>query len=527
MKKVLVIVLTGMFLVSALAPAALADSRGHEKKEHKVKWEQNLKIKDVKGHWAESVLLEMNAKGFVKGYQDDTFKPSNVVSNLEAVVMLVRSMGLEDEAKEAELTVNVKHAKQIPAWAAGYVQVAYEKGILTDNDLKSFNPNQGAKRVKVALWINRALDLDQKMECTIVLKFADNKEIPLDFSDVVKLMVQTGIMKGTPGNCFLPNKSITRAEMAVLLDRIDGTVPEIAVREIKGKISSVDDDSITITKARLTKEFSLEEDVIIYLDGEAANIDDLKTGYQAKLIFGDDGKVAYIKASTASEEISYEGTIKQIVLGSDQQITIESNGKMHTFKINDDTEIEVDGDEVFFSELEIDQEVTVEAKGDTAIEIEAESLNKDEDEEEYEGTISEVDTGSTPSISIKDENDGKTYTFEITNDTKIVLDDDSAELDKLKDGYEVEIIADGTEALSIEAETVYQEYEGEITSITLGSNAVIVIETEDDDEITVNITDDTIIKLDGSHEDLDDLKVGDEVEIEMDGSAAVKVDAER
>lgn len=242
MKKLFVLLCAALFLFITVAPVAQADPSGFAKGQSKVKVEKdlekdqknqknqknqedqkkNFKIKDVKGHWAEHVLWKMNIKGFIKGYEDGTFKPSNTVSELEAIVMLVRSLGWEDEASKAEISAPVEQAKKIPGWAAGYVQIAFEKGILTEGELESFRPNQGAKRIEVAAMIVRALKLDQENKKEIAINFLDNQDIPKDLYDIVVLMVETGVMQGTPENLFQPNKPVTRAEMAVLIDRIDG-----------------------------------------------------------------------------------------------------------------------------------------------------------------------------------------------------------------------------------------------------------------------------------------------------------------
>ncbi|MGI6684440.1 MAG: S-layer homology domain-containing protein [Bacillota bacterium] len=194
MKKILLTLLAVAFLVSSTAPVADAAQFGKKDKQkanQKVKIERQLKakFKDVKGHWAEDVLLAMTAKGYLQGYQDASFKPSNNVSELEAVVMIVRALGLEDEAKEAKLSTVVKHAKQIPSWAQGYVQVAYEEGILTQGDLASFNPNKPAKRIKVAQMITRALNLTDQQNNRIAVKFLDQKDIPQNFTGIVVIMV--------------------------------------------------------------------------------------------------------------------------------------------------------------------------------------------------------------------------------------------------------------------------------------------------------------------------------------------------
>ena len=84
------------------------------------------------------------------------------------------------------------------------------------------------------------------------------------------------------------------------------------------------------------------------------------------LVFGDGGKVIYIKTNSTKMNI-YRGKIVQMVLGW-IWITLKDGTKTHQFKVNSNTEV-VDGKEVFLADLKIGQEVTVIAQGDLALVI--------------------------------------------------------------------------------------------------------------------------------------------------------------
>lgn len=537
MKKILTLLLAAVLIIGISAPAAFADAHGNNKGNNKINSEINnkvkvqkvIKFKDVKGHWAENVLLQMTAKGFLQGYQDASFKPSNTVSNIEAVVMIVRALGLEEEAKDADLSQTIKHAKQIPAWAAGYVQVAFDEGILTENDLKSFRPNQKAKRIEVAQMITRALDLKTGNYSPVSVKFLDQKDIPANFTGIVVIMVQTGIMQGDVNNCFLPNKPITRAEMAILLDRIDGKVTDNADDEVTGKISAVDDDGIKVTQKVKSNEYDFSDDVTVYINGKAADVEDLEKGLYVKLVLNKEGEVVFIKAED-TEDDELEGEISQIVLGKNAQFTIETGSKDNTFKVDSDTEIKKDGKEIFLNELEVGWNVSVEAKDGTAIEIvvlDEEDDDEDEDEEkEYEGVITDVDADDEDaSIGFKD-GKGNKFTFDVDEDAEVTLDGKSADLDDLEEGFQVEVVVKDDVVIEIDAESM-EEFTGEIKAITLLGQDTIIIQTDEEEEYVFDVTDDTIIKLDGESADIDDLEKGDKVEILVQKGKALEIAAER
>lgn len=64
MKRVLMMLVAVALLVSFTAPAADAAQFG-QKGHNKTKISHQVKFKDVKGHWAENVLLQMTAKGYL------------------------------------------------------------------------------------------------------------------------------------------------------------------------------------------------------------------------------------------------------------------------------------------------------------------------------------------------------------------------------------------------------------------------------------------------------------------------------
>jgi len=50
--------------------------------------------------WALESILRMHGFGIIQGYEGNIFKPNNPVTQAEALTMMVRAFGLEDEAQE-------------------------------------------------------------------------------------------------------------------------------------------------------------------------------------------------------------------------------------------------------------------------------------------------------------------------------------------------------------------------------------------------------------------------------------------
>ncbi|MBQ9736922.1 MAG: S-layer homology domain-containing protein, partial [Clostridia bacterium] len=47
--------------------------------------------------WAKPYITEMSEKGYIKGYEDGTFKPNNPISKTEALILLSRMIGVNND----------------------------------------------------------------------------------------------------------------------------------------------------------------------------------------------------------------------------------------------------------------------------------------------------------------------------------------------------------------------------------------------------------------------------------------------
>ena len=142
MKKLIVLVISFMLVLglgSQVAFAQLGNGNGNQNNG------QQGQFSDTKGHWAETAIAKMQQYGFINGYNNGTFQPNKPVTEAEAIVMVVRAMDLEDDAQDADLSTLVDNLSNVPDWATGYLQVALDNEIITESELLSSHPNQGAK----------------------------------------------------------------------------------------------------------------------------------------------------------------------------------------------------------------------------------------------------------------------------------------------------------------------------------------------------------------------------------------------
>lgn len=55
--------------------------------------DEATELKDIKEHWAEKYINALIKKGYMKGYQDNTFKPNNKITRAEVVTVINRIIG--------------------------------------------------------------------------------------------------------------------------------------------------------------------------------------------------------------------------------------------------------------------------------------------------------------------------------------------------------------------------------------------------------------------------------------------------
>ncbi len=84
------------------------------------------------------VVNLISALGVMKGFDDGTFRPDDTLTRAEAAAIMVRLLGKENEALQAETVfddVSENH------WASGYINVAEENKIINGMGDKTFNPD--------------------------------------------------------------------------------------------------------------------------------------------------------------------------------------------------------------------------------------------------------------------------------------------------------------------------------------------------------------------------------------------------
>ncbi|HEX6988528.1 MAG TPA: S-layer homology domain-containing protein, partial [Bacillota bacterium] len=151
-------------------------------------------------HWAAPFVGPMHRLSVIRGYPDGRFQPNKPVSQVEALVMVLRALGYEDQL---DPDARYRGLPRAASWAEPYVALADDIGLL--DDLPGFNPMRPASRAWVAALLVAAAGVDEDaVEEALGVEFRDMDDIPAEVRMFVRLAAALGWFKGYPGNWFQP-----------------------------------------------------------------------------------------------------------------------------------------------------------------------------------------------------------------------------------------------------------------------------------------------------------------------------------
>lgn len=168
---------------------------------------------DTQGHWAEETINALAIAGIINGREKWVFDPEGNVTRAEFVKLIVCAVEAFDEphtdGKFAFADVDIQD------WYYPYIECALHEGIIdADSEFSCFFPTTDITRADAAIMIASALKITGLHECS----FSDVTDEKT--SKAVSADVAAGIVFGYEDMTFRPNSTLTRAEAAVLVERV-------------------------------------------------------------------------------------------------------------------------------------------------------------------------------------------------------------------------------------------------------------------------------------------------------------------
>ena len=177
---------------------------------------------DAIDHWAKDAITDMGSRLVITGVGNNSYEPERSITRAEFTAIIVRALGL------AKGTVkSVYDDVTLTDWFNGYVATATAYGLITGYDDTHFGPNDMITREQAMTILARTMKLtglssslsDYEVSA-LFANYTDADKVS-DFAKAgVAACIKTGVVTGTSTTTLSPKEYVTRAEVAVMVQRL-------------------------------------------------------------------------------------------------------------------------------------------------------------------------------------------------------------------------------------------------------------------------------------------------------------------
>ncbi|MFI3209442.1 MAG: S-layer homology domain-containing protein [Peptostreptococcaceae bacterium] len=179
-----------------------------------------LPFKDVlDNHWARDYIYDFVQKGYIEGYEDNTFRPNQDITRAEFIKIVNKSFGYEQKSGIIQMIRNLVRKGVMftdineDAWYYEYLEVAVDKGYIDGYEDNTFRPNDKITRQEAS----KIVAVIRELTGDGVINFKDKDEISNWAQNYVDALEDSKIIEGYEDNTFRPKSNITRAEAVKIL----------------------------------------------------------------------------------------------------------------------------------------------------------------------------------------------------------------------------------------------------------------------------------------------------------------------
>ncbi len=181
-----------------------------------------LEFTDMMNHWARNAVNNMGSRMVIDGTGNGAFSPDRDITRAEFAAILVRGLGLKPEEGAAPFS-DVKAA----AWYNSAIQTAYAYNLINGFEDGTFHPNDKITREQAMVIISKAMTItglketisNQSIEVTL-RPYLDAVQASTWAQAGIADSVLSGVVSGRTSSELAPKKFITRAEVAVIVERL-------------------------------------------------------------------------------------------------------------------------------------------------------------------------------------------------------------------------------------------------------------------------------------------------------------------
>lgn len=488
--------------------------------------------------WAKPYISEMAELGYIKGYEDGTFKPNNTITKTEALLLLSRMLGVNDDAyaDSVELAQDA-YGSMLKKYSTNYSnEIAFllYTGVLKTDDLDTYistsNKNTPLKRYEAAVLLTKLLGAEEDVQKNTFVSssYADTVEIPDSARAYVEYVKGEGIMQGMGTTVsgqpvFSPNTDVTRSQMAKMLCSLIDVLDRSAET---GVIASVDNfnDTFTVTVNSVDVMYNTASNTRFKVDGKDVDLSALKAGMHVKITHLK-GQVSLVENYNVIEDAVIYGLVSSTkeTTGSMAITIVDANdsSKKQTYSVSDKVKVRINDAVDTFGKIKSTNYVKMTISDGTVTEIEVVSKTTN-----VSGTLINLDASGEYTILTVKGSDGTETDYEVSADgVSVARNSLDAKLSSLMQGDSITLRLTYGKVTKITAASTNQETQGTISYITYTTTGTkIGIEISGKvTEYTVNKSVDVLV--DSSAGSVYDLRPGSDIKIKLQSSEIVKIEA--
>lgn len=183
---------------------------------------KKISFNDIDNHWAKDAINYVAEKGYFKGTYAGKFEPNRSITRGELITVLGRIQEVNTESYRQGKFVDVKEGE----YYFGYINWAFENGLIKEFENKKFKPNKILNREEMATIINNYINFSnikigaKKRE----VNYKDKEEISAWSKEAINNLTSMGILSGMEDGSFSPKGDFTRSQIAQVLYNLDNKI---------------------------------------------------------------------------------------------------------------------------------------------------------------------------------------------------------------------------------------------------------------------------------------------------------------
>lgn len=177
----------------------------------------SITFNDVTAQWAKDVVNDLGSRMVVSGDANGLFHPDRNITRAEFAAILVRALGMNEDTGVASPFSDVNSG----AWFRGAVHTAHIYHLIKGFENGTFLPadNITREQAMTLTGLNDKLPSSQA-ENELLESFADEDSISVWARSGIATGIQAGIVSGRADKELAPKSFITRAEAAVIVQKL-------------------------------------------------------------------------------------------------------------------------------------------------------------------------------------------------------------------------------------------------------------------------------------------------------------------